>query len=211
MTAFETPDFRTAFDELLAWRRDVRRFDPAPLPPDWLADLLQAAALAPSVGLSQPWRFVRVRDQGRRQAVRENFARCNAEALGGYDGADAELYATLKLEGLSDAPEQLAVFCDRTTEVGRGLGRRTMPESLDYSVVTAVHTLWLKARTLGVGVGWVSILDPVLLCRDLQIPSEWKLIAYLCIGRPKVASLEPELQTAGWERRRVEAQTALER
>jgi 5,6-dimethylbenzimidazole synthase len=201
MTAFETAEFRATFDDLLAWRRDVRRFRSDPLPDVAIADLLQAAALAPSVGLSQPWRFARVRSSTRRGAVRDNFERCNARALTGYEGDDAELYARLKLEGLSDAPEQWAIFCDHGTSIGRGLGRQTMPEMLDYSVVTAVHTLWLKARTLGVGVGWVSILDPESLRRDLEVPADWKLIAYLCIGFPKTISETPELEIRGWERR----------
>ena len=201
MTAFETAEFRAAFDELLAWRRDVRRFRSDPLPEHLLADLLKTTALAPSVGLSQPWRFARVRSQARRDDVRRNFQDCNADALAGYGGGDAELYARLKLAGLSDAPEQWAIFCDHGTVSGRGLGRRTMPEMLDYSVVTAVHTLWLKARTLGVGVGWISILDPIMLCRDLDIPSDWKLVAYLCIGYPEDVSDTPELETRGWERR----------
>lgn len=204
MTAFETAEFRAAFTELLAWRRDVRRFRTDPLPDGLLQGLVQAAALAPSVGLSQPWRFVRVKGEPARAAVRANFARCNADALAGYQGDDARLYAELKLAGLDDAPEQLAVFCDRSTAVGRGLGRRTMPETLDYSVVAAVHGFWLAARTYGVGVGWVSILDPEDAARDLAAPEGWKLIAYLCVGFPETSSDEPELQRVGWERRQAE-------
>ena len=211
MTAFETDEFRAAFDDLLAWRRDVRRFRPDPLPEGLLDRLVQSASLAPSVGLSQPWRFVRVCSEERRGAVRRNFEQCNAAALDGYDGADAALYARLKLEGLCDAPEQMAVFSDHATAQGRGLGRRTMPETLDYSVVTAVHTLWLKARTFGVGVGWVSILDPAALAEALEIPPAWRLVAYLCIGVPQHSSEEAELQRAGWERRNPDIARLLER
>ena len=201
MTAFETAEFRAAFDDLLLWRRDVRSFRATPLPEPMIAELIRTMTLAPSVGLSQPWRFARVRSPARRDDVRRNFERCNADALAGYGGEDAELYAKLKLAGLSDAPEQWAIFCDHGTSSGRGLGRQTMPEMLDYSVVTAIHTLWLRARTLGVGVGWVSILDPALLCRDLGVADDWKLIAYLCIGYPQDISDTPELQARGWERR----------
>jgi 5,6-dimethylbenzimidazole synthase len=211
MTTFETDNFRNAFDELLAWRRDVRRFRPDSLPEGLLDRLVTTASLAPSVGLSQPWRFMRVRSDGARAAVRRNFEQCNTAALGGYDGADAKLYARLKLEGLTDAPEQLAVFSDQATAQGRGLGRGTMPEMLDYSVVTAVHTLWLKARTFGLGVGWVSILNPAALADDLQIPLAWRLVAYLCIGFPQQLSQEPELQRAGWERRNLDGAQLLER
>ena len=201
MTAFQSAEFRAALTDLLTWRRDVRRFRREPLAETLLADLLTSASLAPSVGLSQPWRFARVRSAECREAVRANFERCNAQALAGYAGEDAELYARLKLQGLSDAPEQLAVFSDHGTTTGRGLGRRTMPEALDYSVVTAVHTLWLVARTRGVGVGWVSILDAEGLCAALQVSPDWKLVAYLCLGLPEVCSPEPELQRLGWERR----------
>ncbi len=201
MRAFETAAFRAAFDALLAWRRDVRRFRPDPLPDGLLAALIETAALAPSVGLSQPWRFARVRSEPARAAVRADFARCNAAALAGYDGEDGARYAKLKLAGLSEAPEQLAVFCDHATAQGRGLGRQTMPEMLDYSVVTAVHTLWLAARTRGVGVGWVSILDPEALRDVLATPPEWRLVAYLCLGFPEQDADEPELQRLDWERR----------
>ena len=199
---FETPQFRAAFAELLAWRRDVRSFRTDPVGEDLVLALLRAAALAPSVGLSQPWRFVRVRDSGLRGGVRESFRRCNTDALAGYEGVDAKLYAELKLAGLDEAPEHLAVFSDQATAMGRGLGRRTMPQTLDYSVVAAVQTLWLAARTLGLGLGWVSILDPGAVAALLDVPSEWKLIAYLCLGYPQDSSVTPELQRLGWEQKR---------
>jgi 5,6-dimethylbenzimidazole synthase len=199
---FETRQFRAAFAELLAWRRDVRSFRTDPVDEALVLHLLRAAALAPSVGLSQPWRFVRVRDAGRRGGVRESFRRCNTDALAGYEGGDAKLYAELKLAGLDEAPEHLAVFSDQATATGRGLGRRTMPQTLDYSVVAAVQTLWLAARTLGLGLGWVSILDPGAVVALLEVPSDWKLIAYLCLGYPQDSSVTPELQRLGWERKR---------
>ena len=199
--AFETANFRAAFLELLAWRRDVRAFRTDPLPGGLLAELLGAAALSPSVGLSQAWRFARVRAPAARQAIRADFARCNADALGGYQGERAALYAGLKLAGLDRAPEQVAVFSDQATPFGHGLGRATMPQTLDYSVVAAVHTIWLLARTHGVGVGWVSILDPAAIAAALDVPPSWKLIAYLCLGYPEAAGETPELERLGWEAR----------
>ena len=199
------PDFDQKFQDtlhtLFLWRRDVRRFRRDPIPDAEVADLLTLAALAPSVGYSQPWRFVLVEDTARRAAVRENFARCNAEALAEQRGARAKLYAGLKLSGLEDAPVQIAVFCEDATPVGNGLGRRTMPETLRYSVVTAVHTLWLAARARGIGVGWVSILDPKTLSKSLDVPKDWSLVAYLCIGWPEEEHLDPELLRNGWEDR----------
>ena len=209
------PDFDAAFREqllaLLAWRRDVRRFRRTPLPAEALLRLIDAACLAPSVGLSQPWRFVRVDDPGRRAAIRENFARCNAEALAAQAADRAAHYARLKLAGLDAAPVHLAVFADRGTEQGHGLGRRTMPEMIEYSAVAAVHTLWLAARAEGVGIGWVSILDAAGVAATLEVPAEWKLIAYLCIGHPEAEDDEPELQRADWERRRASECFIIER
>ncbi|RDJ25138.1 5,6-dimethylbenzimidazole synthase [Bosea caraganae] len=198
-----SPAFDEAFaarlDELLAWRRDVRRFRPEPLPEALVAHLLHLTDLSPSVGHSQPWRWVRVSDAEQRQAVRESFARCNAEALGDYEGEQAALYARLKLEGLREAPEQFAVFCDHATEQGHGLGRRSMPEMLDYSVVAAITQFWLAARARGVGVGWVSILEPEAVSAALGTPPEWKLIAWLCVGYPQEEHADPELVRHGWE------------
>jgi 5,6-dimethylbenzimidazole synthase len=129
--------FRTQLQELFVWRRDVRRFQTTPLPAGTLERLIDVACLAPSVGLSQPWRFVIVDDEGRRASVVNEFKSCNAEALQSYSGERAAHYAKLKLAGLSEAPSQLAVFADRATDVGHGLGRRTMPEMIEYSDVPA--------------------------------------------------------------------------
>ncbi|WP_051242422.1 5,6-dimethylbenzimidazole synthase [Stappia stellulata] len=191
--------FLARFEDLLAWRRDVRRFRTDPLPDDMLQRLLKAAHMAPSVGNSQPWRFVTVDEAARREAVRASFRRANREALASYSGETASLYATLKLEGLSRAPVQLAVFCDGETGQGAGLGRRTMPEMLAYSCVCAVNTLWLAARAQGVGLGWVSILEPETVADALDVPASWRLIAYLCMGYPAEEHLDPELERAGWQ------------
>ena len=191
--------FAAQFAELLAWRRDVRRFRREALPDGLVDHLLAQAQLSPSVGHSQPWRWVRVSDKAQREAVQASFARCNAQALGDYEGERARLYASLKLEGMREAPEQIAVFCDHGTGQGHGLGRRTMPEMLDYSVVAAITQFWLAARIKGVGVGWVSILEPEVVGAALGAPPEWKLIAWLCVGYPEADSEVPELVRAGWE------------
>jgi len=197
--------FRRQLEELFRWRRDVRRFRPDPVPPALLEALLEVACLAPSVGLSQPWRFVSVDDPGRRAAVRENFRRCNDAALAAQAADRAGLYARLKLAGLDDAPCQLAVFAEPAPAQGHGLGRRTMPETIAYSVVMAVHTLWLAARAAGLGVGWVSILDPEPLAALLDVPAHWRFIGYFCLGTPESEADAPELERAGWERRQPAA------
>jgi 5,6-dimethylbenzimidazole synthase len=194
--------FRRCLRSLLTWRRDVRRFRPAPLPPGTVERLVELAALAPSVGLSQPWRFVLVEEPRRRAAVRANFTACNAAALAAQAPDRTRQYAGLKLAGLDTAPCHLAVFADRATGQGRGLGRHTMPETIEYSAVAAVHTLWLAARAEGIGLGWVSILDPPAIAAILETPVDWKLIGYFCLGFPEAEDAMPELERKGWEARR---------
>jgi len=204
--------FRAKLTELMVWRRDVRRFIPhKSVPPELVAGLLETAALAPSVGNSQPWRFVLVEDADRRAKVVANFERANKDALGDYSGEKAKLYAGLKLAGLKEAPVHLAVFADEGTGQGHGLGRRTMPEMLDYSAVMAVYGFWLAARAVGLGAGWVSIFEPDALTRDLEVPDDWKLVAYLCVGWPEEEQATPELERAGWEHRRSVDQQILKR
>lgn len=205
------PAFRARLRELLIWRRDVRRFRRDPLPAGALEALIELACLAPSVGLSQPWRFVIVEDEARRSAIRQNFATCNAAALAAQSGDRATLYAQLKLAGLEEAPCHFAVFADRSTEQGHGLGRHTMPEMIEYSAVTAVHTIWLAARAQGIGMGWVSILDPKAIATQLDVPPEWKFIGYFCLGYPQADDTTPELERSGWEQRRLPASVIVRR
>ena len=191
--------FRARLAELFEWRRDVRRFKPDPVAASRIEDLVRLATFAPSVGNSQPWRFVSVETLAARDAIIANFNACNAAALKSYEGERAALYARLKLSGLREAPVHLAMFCDHATEAGAGLGRKTMPEMLDYSVVAAIHTFWLAARAENLGVGWVSILDPKEVSRALDVPEAWKLIAYLCVGVPQEEHLDPELERHAWQ------------
>ncbi len=200
-----TPDFDDDFqgklDDLFVWRRDVRHFRSDPVSDDLIDELLDAASLAPSVGNSQPWRFVSVESEARRQRIRDIFTACNREALQDYRGEKSKLYASLKLEGLKQAPVHLSVFVDTTTQSGSGLGRKTMPETLQYSTVLAVHTLWLAARARGIGVGWVSIIDPEEVSVVLDVPDSWELVGYLCIGYPTEEHAVPELVRQGWQDR----------
>ncbi len=193
--------FRERLAELFRWRRDVRHFRSDPLDPTTLQTLVREAALSPSVGYSQPWRFVEVRDPARRAAAIDSFSRANGDALRGMSGPDAEKYAALKLSGMREAPTHLAVFCDCGTPSGKGLGRATMPETLAYSAVMAIYTFWLAARAEGIGVGWVSILEPDVVTAALDVPEGWQLIAYLCVGYPEDDHDRPELERVGWESR----------
>lgn len=202
--------FAERLHDLMVWRRDVRHFQSTELPDDAVERLVAAANLAPSVGYSQPWRFVSIQSASARSAIQANFAAANAEALQAYEGDKAKLYASLKLAGLEQAPTQLAVFCDEATETGSGLGRRTMPEMLAYSVVAAIQNLCLAARARGIGVGWVSILDPKGVTAVAQAPDTWRLIAYLCIGYPTNTAETPELLRRGWDQPNAQA-TSLRR
>ena len=194
-------NFQNDLEDLFAWRRDVRRFLTRPVDPKVLESLISNACLAPSVGNSQPWRFVWVDKPERRAAIRANFKKANSKALSDYSGEQAKKYATLKLSGLNQAPEHLAVFADVTTKIGHGLGKKTMPETIAYSVVGAINNMWLTARAQGVGLGWVSILEPEGINSTLDVPRDWLLIAYLCIGYPEEEHLDPELQRHDWQQR----------
>ncbi|MEY9359864.1 5,6-dimethylbenzimidazole synthase [Bradyrhizobium yuanmingense] len=195
-------NFRQHLRELFVWRRDVRRFRSDPLPEGTIDRLIETACLSPSVGLSQPWRFVIVNDAATRRTVVEDFRTCNADALSCYSGDRAARYATLKLSGLEQAPAHLAVFADKASDIGHGLGRATMPETTEYSVVAAITAMWLAARAEGIGLGWVSILNPARMHAVLDVPDSWKFIAYLCIGYPEIECDRPELEQAKWEQRR---------
>lgn len=197
------PDFQTGLIDLMRWRRDVRRFRTDPVDEALLRQCLDTFLLAPSVGLSEPWRVIRVESDAARAAALDNFTTANTQALAGYDGERAQLYSRMKLSGMQEAPVQLAVFCDEATDKGAGLGALTMPEMRRYSVVSAITQFWLFARAQGLGVGWVSILDPDRLARDLDVPADWALVAYLCVGWPEAISDTPELERAGWEDRRA--------
>jgi 5,6-dimethylbenzimidazole synthase len=203
--------FRSRLLDLISWRRDVRRFRRTPLAEGTLERLIECACLAPSVGLSQPWRFVIIEDAQRRAAIRASFASCNADALRAQAPERAARYARLKLAGLDDAPVHIAVFADRETAQGHGLGRLTMPETIDYSVVMAIHTFWLAARVEGIGVGWVSILDPARIAAILDVPAAWTFIGYLCVGYPSEEHDTPALEREGWENRRAAHEIALYR
>lgn len=196
-----TDDFRCDFETLLKWRRDVRRFKSDPLPEGKLDNLLRLADLAPSVGNSQPWRIVVVGNASKRDEVIACFETQNEIASHNYEQEKALQYKQLKLAGLREAPIHIAVYCDTDPVQGAGLGRATMPETLAYSAVGMIHTFWLAARSEGIGVGWVSILEPETVSSILQVDANWQLVAYLCVGYPEEEHVDPELERARWQAR----------
>lgn len=192
---------RATLEELVRWRRDVRRFKTDAVPDALIDRLLLLADLAPSVGNSQPWRIVNVRSPEMRAEIAKNFEGARNRAGESYGGDQADLYNRLKLEGLNAAPVHLAVFSDHGTLQGHGLGRHTMPEALDHSCACMVTVLWLAAREAGLGLGWVSIIDPAEVSRALGVPADWKLVGYLSLGWPVEEHLDPELERHGWQPR----------
>ncbi len=179
-------------------RRDCRRFLPDPLPDSVVSRLLVAAHHAPSVGFMQPWNFILIRSAEVRSRIKAAFERANQSAAELFDGDKGTLYRDLKLEGILDSPLNLCVTCDRSRQGPVVLGRTIQPEMDLYSTVCAVQNLWLAARAEGVGVGWVSIIDPADLRLILGIPDTIVPIAYLCLGRVPEFPDTPELQRLGW-------------
>ncbi|MCA0273348.1 MAG: 5,6-dimethylbenzimidazole synthase [Proteobacteria bacterium] len=195
---FDTAD-AACLERILTWRRDVRHFLTDPVPEDLIDRLTTAMAFAPSVGNARPWRVIRVEDPGLRAAIRANFEEANRDAAGAYDDADRAEYLRLKLAGLDAAPVHLAVFTETAPEAGRGLGRRTMPETLMQSTAMAIHTLWLAARAENLGLGMVSILDPKAVEALFAVPPGWRFSAYLCLGWPAFTDDTPLLHRAHWQ------------
>jgi 5,6-dimethylbenzimidazole synthase len=149
----------------------------------------------------QPWRFILIRTIEIRKAVHDIFLRSNQVALDSYEGERASKYVSLKLEGILEAPQNLCVVCNPECDRGHRLGRHSMPETALYSAVCAVQNLWLAARSEGVGVGWVSILDKEALQKVLQIPVNIVPVAYLCLGYVDRFAAQPDLERTGWEHR----------
>ena len=187
------------YDAIYA-RRDIRKFRGDPVPDEVLRRILDAAHHAGSVGFMQPWDFIVVRDPAVRAGVRATFERENARASENYKGEKKDLYLSLKLEGILESPLNLCVTCDRTRG-GKVLGRNSIVDTDLFSTCCAVQNLWLAARAEGVGVGWVSILDPLELARLLFLPGNVVPVAYLCVGYPESFPEKPVLETSGWRAR----------
>jgi 5,6-dimethylbenzimidazole synthase len=187
--------------ETIYSRRDIRDFRPDPVPDEVLRRILDAAHHAGSVGLMQPWNFLILRSNEVRRRVYEIFQAENARAAVHHVGDRRTLYDSLKLQGILDAPLNLVVTCNRNSKGPHVLGRNTIRDVDVYSTCCAVQNLWLAARADGVGVGWVSILDPLAVADILGFPAGVMLVAYLCIGYPVEFADRPLLERVGWETR----------
>ncbi len=185
----------------IAERRDMRHFLPTPVEPEILTKILQAAHHAPSVGLMQPWRFIRISDLNLRQNIHKLVDEervKTAQAIGEYENtARMAEFSRLKVEGILDCGELLVVaLCDKREQ--HIFGRRTLPEMDLASVSCAIQNMWLAARAEGLGMGWVSIFDPLALAKLLNMPDDAKPIAVLCLGHVNSFYKEPMLIETGW-------------
>jgi 5,6-dimethylbenzimidazole synthase len=195
-------DERRALYRAIRERRDVRaQFLPDPIPPEVLARLLQAAHHAPSVGFMQPWDFIMIDSLEVKRAVKALFEQENSKAAQNYEGERALLYRRLKLEGIMESPMNLCITCHRSRGGPHVLGRNTMIETDLFSVCLAIQNFWLAARADGIGVGWVSIVDPQQLAVTLKLPADVYPVAYLCLGYVSEFLPHPELQIQGWRAR----------
>jgi 5,6-dimethylbenzimidazole synthase len=190
---------RDAVYKAIMLRRDIRRqFEPTLIPQDVLVRILSAAHHAGSVGFMQPWDFILIEDRDTRQGVLDSFLRERDRSAEFYEGERKELYLSLKLEGILESALNVCITCDRTRGGPHVLGRSTIIETDLYSTCCAIQNLWLAARAEGIGVGWVSILDPKELSGILGLPDQIVPVAYLCMGYVREFPDGPELQRAGW-------------
>ncbi|MFK7031204.1 5,6-dimethylbenzimidazole synthase [Flavobacterium oreochromis] len=189
-------------EEIIVNRRDVRgtRFLNKAIENDLLDKLLFSALHAPSVGFSQPWEFVVIKNTSIKEQIKQSFEEENHKALDYFKDEKQEEYIKLKLEGILEAPINIAVFYKPAEKPV--LGQTSMPEMGLYSVVCAVQNMWLTARSLNIGLGWVSILNEEKVKHILTVPNENKLVAYLCVGYVDKFYTQPELETLKWEKRK---------
>ncbi|KAA0918432.1 5,6-dimethylbenzimidazole synthase [Dietzia sp. ANT_WB102] len=204
MTLHHAPDDDSATDidalwRVLARRRDHRHFLPTPVPRATIERLLEVFAVAPSVGLSQPWHVTVVQDLAVREAIHRGFQEVRATEAERFDGERRELYDSLRLEGILQAPVGLVV--SHVPPVGPTLGTTSVPAATEYSVVAAITLLWLAVTAEGLGMGWVSLVEPDHLSASVPLPHGARPLAYLCLGHPALDLDEPLLQTVGWGRR----------
>jgi len=194
-------DWKQGLYEAIFRRRDIRKFKPDPVSDSVLAKILCAAHHAGSVGFMQPWNFVLVQDKALRMRLWEHVEAERVVAAEHYVGTKRDTYLSYKLEGIREAPVNLCVTCDVSRNGPHVLGRNTIRQTDLFSTCCAIQNLWLAARAEGLGVGWVSILEPAFLKELLGLPEPVQPVAYLCIGHPVEFPEKPMLETTGWQAR----------
>jgi nicotinate-nucleotide--dimethylbenzimidazole phosphoribosyltransferase len=197
-------EHRRAIYEVISLRRDIRHFHPdREIPPDTLERILGAAHQAPSVGFSQPWAFILVRGRAIREHIRASFLRCREAEAVRFPPDRREAYLAHKLEGIVEAPLNVCVAVDLRSRGEAILGTTTQPEAVRASACCAIENLWLAARAEGIGVGWVSIVEPAVLRSTLELPAGIEPVGYLCLGYPLAFRARPMLEESGWRPRRA--------
>ena len=201
MTKFTSENIET-LEQIILARRDVRgnRFTNEPILQKDLDKMLFAGVNAPSVGFSQPWEFVVIKNVDIRNKIKESFCEENEKAKSLFEGKKAAAYTQLKLEGIVESALNIAVFYKPSQHPV--LGQTAMIEAGVYSVVCAIQNMWLMARALDIGLGWVSILDPNKIKTILNAPEDRQLIGYLCLGHVDKFFKNPELERLQWEKRK---------
>ena len=190
---------KNGFYKAIFSRRDVRsHFTPEPIDDKTLSKILNAAHHAPSVGFSQPWNFILIKDVETRKKVKESFDNERKRSATLIEDPKRSKYLSLRLEGILASAVNVCVTYDPTKFGPFVIGRSSVPETGIYSVCCAIQNLWLAARTEGIGLGWVSILSNDDLKKILEIPEHIVPIAYLCLGHVSKFAEKPDLETAGW-------------
>jgi len=204
------PDEQDALHAVMSARRDVRRFRPVPVPDEVLGRVLSAAHMAPSVGHSQPWRFIVVRDPATRERAALLADRERLAQAGRLGSESARRLLDLQLEGIREAPLGIVVCCDRRTPAAGVLGRATFLDTDLWSCACAIENLWLAARGAGLGLGWVTLFEPPELAALLHLPAGVETLGWLCLGWPDERPPAPGLERAGWSRRTPLADVVLD-
>ncbi len=187
-------------NDIIISRRDIRgnNFTNKKIKKEKLNQILQAGLNAPSVGFSQPWKFVVIENKKIKNKVYSNFSKEYEKSKKHFK--NKAIYSSLKLEGIKETPINIAIFYKKPTS--KILGQTSQKRMGEYSVVCAIQNMWLMARSLNIGIGWVSILKPKKIHKVLDVSDEYKLVGYLCVGYPKKFLDTPELETLKWEKRK---------
>ena len=199
MTNNFTEEEKNGFYKAIYSRRDVRsHFTSKPIDEKILAKILQAAHHAPSVGFSQPWNFILIKDTETKRKIKQSFDEEKERSAKLIEDPKRSKYLSFKLEGILESPVNLCVTYDPTKFGPFVIGRSSIPEAGLYSVCCAIQNLWLSARTEGIGLGWVSILSNEILKDVLSLPDHVIPVAYLCLGHVEKFAEKPDLESAGW-------------
>jgi nicotinate-nucleotide--dimethylbenzimidazole phosphoribosyltransferase len=201
---------RDALYDVIGARRDIRRFRPDPVPREVLDRVLLAAHQAPSVGHSQPWRFIVVTEPSTRERAARMADEQRLRQARGLAPDSARRLLDLQLEGIREAPYGVVVACDRRTPAGGVLGRATFPDADVWSCACAIENLWLAARAEGLGLGWVTLFDPDELHGLLGLPEGVVTLGWLCLGWPDERPPAPGLERTGWSKRQPLSEVVLE-